>query len=183
MACSTTRSAHRVFVAITPPGFSLYLRVFIIVWAALWIHAAWVRPPRDWNSWFAVIGFAVGTILIAYSWIWNTRGREELDFSSTELTYRRLLFGFSRVRHFQMSKITDPRFVLSRRRTMGGATPSGLGFSYQNKIFRIGDHLTWEESKAIAAALEDAFPEHATTWRNYDEGLPDSNGPVVLNLR
>ena len=183
MACSTTRTARGVFVVITPPRFSIYLRVFIVFWTAGWIRGVWLQSPRDWNSWLAVIGFAVVTILFAYSWIWNARGREELDFSATALTYRRLLFGFSRVRHFQMSKITNSRFVPSRRRGIGSATPSGLGFSYENKIFRIGDHLGWEEATAIAAILEDAFPEHATTWRNYDEGIPDSDGPVVLNLR
>jgi hypothetical protein len=111
------------------------------------------------------------------------RGREELGFASDVLIYRRLLFGLSRVQRFQMSKISNPRFVLSRNRGMRGSTPSGLGFSYENKSLRIGDHVTWAESKAIASAVKEAIPEQATTWRNYDEGIPDSERPVAFNLR
>src|ERR1700723_2114688 len=98
------------------------------------------------NSRFALGGFAVITIIFGCQWVWNTRGREVLDFASDSLTRRRFLFRFSRVEHFQMSKITNPRFVGSRRRAKG-STPCGLGFSYENRSFRIGDHLSWSESK------------------------------------
>jgi hypothetical protein len=155
----------------------------LLFWTAAWINFAWLHPPRDWNARFAVAGFATATILIAYQWVWNVKGREVLDFASDSLTRRRLLFGFSRAEHFPMSKVTNPRFVGSRRRAMSGSTPSGLGFSYENKSFRIGDHVNWTESKAIAFAVEKAFPEDATVWRNYDEGVPDSDRNVEFHLR
>jgi hypothetical protein len=160
----------------------MYLRAFLVFWTAGWITLACLQPPQDWNSRFALAGFAIVTIMFGYDWVWNTRGREVLDFASDSLTRRRLLFRFSRVEHFQMSKISNPRFVGSRRRAKGG-TPSGLGFSYENKSFRIGDHLSWSESKSIAFAVAEAFPEHATVWRNYDEGVPDSDRAVEFDLR
>jgi hypothetical protein len=183
MACSTTRTPSGVLVLITPRQFSIRLRAFLVFWIAAWMTAAWLKPLRTWDSWLAIAVFGLVTILFAYQWVWNMRGREELNFDSDLLSYRRLLFGYSRVQRFQMSEITGPRFVHSRSRGMGGSTPSGLGFSYENKSFRIGDYVTWAEAKAIASAMEEAFPEHATTWRNYDEGIPDSDSPVAFNLR
>jgi hypothetical protein len=182
MACSTTRTSGGVRVVITPPRWSIYLRAFLVFWTAGWMTLAWLHPPRDWNARFAVAGFAIVTILFAYQWVWNLRGREVLEFASDSLTHRRLLFGFSRVENFQMSKITDPRFVGSRRRAMGG-TPSGLGFSYENKSIRIGNHISWSESKAIAFAVAEALPEHATVWRNYHDGVPDSDRAAEFDLR
>jgi hypothetical protein len=182
MACSTTRTSGGVRVVITPPRWSIYLRAFLVFWTAGWMTLAWLHPPRDWNARFAVAGFAIVTILFAYQWVWNLRGREVLEFASDSLTHRRLLFGFSRVENFQMAKITNPRFVGSRRRAMGG-TPSGLGFSYENKSIRIGNHISWSESKAIAFAVAEALPEHATVWRNYHDGVPDSDRAAEFDLR
>jgi hypothetical protein len=182
MACSITRTSGGVRVVITPPRWSIYLRVFLVFWTAAWITLAWLQPVRDWNWRFGIAAFAAGTIFFGFLWVWNIRDREVLDFASDSLTHRRLLFRFSRVDHFQMSMITNPRFVPSRRRAKGG-TPSGLGFSYGTRIVRIGDEISWPESKAIAFAVAEAFPEHALVWRNYDEGVPDSSRAVELNLR
>ena len=182
MACSITRTSGGVRVVITPPRWSTYLRVFLVFWTAAWITLAWLQPVRDWNWRFGIAAFAVGTIFFGFLWLWNMRGREVLEFASDSLTHQRLLFGFSRVENFQMSKITSPRFVGSRRRAMGG-TPSGLGFSYENKSIRIGDHVSWSESKAIAFAVAEALPEQATVWRNYDDGVPGSDRAVEFDLR
>src|ERR1700678_332567 len=182
MAYSSTQTSTGVRFHITPPRWPMYLRAGLIFWTGLWISFAWLHPPQDWNSRFALGGFAVITVIFGCQWVWNTRGREVLDFASDSLTRRRFLFRFSRVEHFQMSKITNPRFVGSRRRAKG-STPSGLGFSYENRSFRIGDHLSWSESKSIAFAVAQAFPEHATVWQNYDEGVPDSDRAVEFYLR
>jgi hypothetical protein len=182
MASLITRTSGGIRVVITPPRWSIHLRVFLVFWTAAWITLAWRQPVRDWNWRFGIAAFAAGTIFFGLLWIWNTKGREELDFASDSLTHRRLLFRLSRVDHFKMSMITNPRFVASRQRARGG-TPSGLGFSYGIKIVRIGDEISWSESKAIAFAVAEAFPEHATVWRTYEEGVPDSRREVDLNLR
>jgi hypothetical protein len=143
----------------------------------------WQQPARrDWNWRFGIAFFAAVTIFLGYQWVWNMRGREVLDFASDSLTYRRLLFEFSHVDEFQMSMITSPRFVATRQRAKR-RTPSGLGFTYGTRTFRIGDEISWSESKAIASAVTEAFPEHAAVWRNYDEGVPDSSRDVEFNLR
>jgi hypothetical protein len=181
MACSITETPGGVRVVITQPRWPIYLRAFLVFWAAGWITLASLHPPQDWDSRFVLAAFTIATVSFGYEWVWSLRGLEILDFASETLTRRRLLFRFSRVDHFQMSKITKPRFIGSRRRTMGGGTPSGLGFSYENKSFRIGDHVKWSESKAIASAVAEAFPELAIVWRKYDEGVPDANSAVEFD--
>jgi hypothetical protein len=182
MAYSSTQTSSGVRFLITPPRWPMYLRAGLIVWTGIWISFARLHPPQDWNSRLALGGFAVITISFGCQWVWNMRGREVLDFASDSLIRRRFLFRFSRVEHFQMSKITNPRFVGSRRRAKG-STPSGLGFLYENRSFRIGDHLSGSESKSIAFAVAQAFPEHATVWQNYDEGIPDSDRAVEFDRR
>jgi hypothetical protein len=121
--------------------------------------------------------------MFTYHWLWNLAGREELEFTPFMLTSRRILFGVARTRTFEMSRITNPHFVESRKRGMSGRTPSGLGFYYDGKTVRLCDHVTQAEATALVSEVIKQFPQHAERWGRYDERMPDSNQLVKLNLK
>jgi hypothetical protein len=151
---------------IVPRRFELYFALFFPLWTAGWIAVAIYHPPRDLSSEVGIAFFSLITILFLVGWLWNWNGREELLFTPTTLTYRRVLFGLSRTRVFELAGISDSRFVgaVSRGRR---STPSGLGFSYGGKRFRVCDKITLAEAKELASAVLRRFPEHAPLWSSY----------------
>jgi hypothetical protein len=119
---------------------------------------------------------------MTYAWLWNIDGKEELEFTASALTYRRTLFGMSRSRVFRMNGIDNPHFENSH----GGGksrTPSGIGFSYEGKEVRLGDHLTQRNAKEIVATVLRQLPELRRYWGSYVEGLPELDEDMTLNLR
>jgi hypothetical protein len=147
------------------------------------VTLAIVNPAGKPESVFGLIFFGFVTVIFAYHWLWNLGGREELEFTALALTSRRILFGIVRTRTFEMSGIADPHFVGSRSRGMSGRTPSGLGFSYDGRTFRLCDHVTQAEATALVSEVIRQFPQHAERWEHYDAGMPDSDKPVTLNLK
>lgn len=182
MSYSISRALNRLSV-IVPRRFSLFFCVFFPLWAGGWVTLAVVNPGAKPESVLALLMFGFVTLVGAYYWLWNLNGREELEFTPLTLTSRRILFGISRSRTFQMDKIADLHFVGSRRKGMGGQTPSGLGFNYEGRAVRLCDHVTQAEATALVSEVIQQFPQGAERWRRYVEGVPDSDKPVTLDLK
>jgi hypothetical protein len=134
------------------------------------------------QSILAVISFVIAIGLLAYGWLWNLGGKEELEFTASALTYRRTLLGISRSRVFRMNRIDNPHFENSRSRGKY-RTPSGIGFSYEGKTLRVGDHLTQRDAKEMVAAALRELPELRQYWGSYAEGLPELDEDMTLNLK
>jgi hypothetical protein len=117
------------------------------------VTLAIVNPAGKPESVPALLGFGFLTVVFAYHWLWNLSGREELEFTPLRLTSRRILFGISRSRTFEMDRIADLHFVGSRSRGMSGRTPSGLGFYYDGRAVRLCDHVTEAEATALGLGL------------------------------
>lgn len=143
-----------------------------------------LNPSGKPQSVFILLFFGLFSVAFAYRWLWNLVGREELEFTASALTSRRVLFGISRTKVFQMDKITSPRFVISTRRgPMSGRTPSGLAFSYEGKIFRLCDDVTQAEATALVSEIIRQLPQHAECWRRYEKGMPDCESDVSLSIK
>jgi hypothetical protein len=168
---------------VVPRRFSPFLFAFIPLWVAGWITLT-VKGSRNGQpeSAIGLCIFGFVTVVFTYAWLWNLGGKEELNFTMSSLTYRRVLFGISRTREFWMDRIAEPHFVESKA---GGKshTPSGLGFYYSGKEVRVGDHLTQRDAKEIVGALIRRFPELPKCWGRYAEGLPELNEDMTLNLK
>jgi hypothetical protein len=119
---------------------------------------------------------------MAYVWLWNLGGREELEFTASALTYRRTLFGITRTRMFRMNLIHNPHFENSRSRGKS-RIPSGIGFSYEGKQVKFGDHLSQRDAKEIVAKVLEQLPELRQYWGSYAEGSPELDEDLSLNLR
>ena len=169
---------------IIPSWFDRFFCWFFPLWLVGLVVLVARNFAKDSKSYFAASVFAVIALLMFYTWLWNLSGIEELNFNANIFTHRRILFGISRRRIFAMGEISALRFVgLKRSGGMGGGTRSGLGFLYRGKEVRVGDHLTQAEAKEIASAITQEFPQYSTAWGPYDEGFPDSDKPVQLDLR
>jgi hypothetical protein len=131
---------------------------------------------------FGIIFFGLVAGLLAYKWLWDIAGKEELEFTPSVLTYRRTLLGISRSRVFSMNRIENPHFENSRSQGKT-RTPSGIGFSYGGKKIRFGGHLTQRDGKEIVAAVLRHLPELRQCWGNYAEGLPELDEDMSLRLR
>jgi hypothetical protein len=181
MRYSVSRAPGSLLFVI-PSWFDRFYSWFFPLWLLALVAIASRNPPNNSESYFATSVFAAIALLMLYKWLWNLSGIEELDFNANTFTHRRALFGISRSRIFAMSEISGLRFVGMRRRGKS-STPSGLGFLYRGKEVKVGDHLTQAEAKEIASTIIQAFPQYSVAWGPYDEGFPDSDKPVELNLR
>jgi hypothetical protein len=171
-----------------PRRFSPFLFAFFPLWAAGWITLAVKGYKTGIHqsatiAWvFASVGFGIGTLLFLYDWLWNLGGREELDFTTTTLQYRRVLFGASRSREFRMDQIAEPHFVRSEQRRRS-RIPSGLGFKYRGREVRLGDNLNQREAREIVARVIQQFPQLAASWGQYSEGSPEADELISLRIR
>jgi len=169
MRFSLSRAPNRLSVVI-PRRFNLILFLSIPLWIAGWVIIALTKPSAKPPSILVPIAFGLFTVFMVYRWFQNLSGKEELEFTTSELTQRRLLFGIPRTRVFMMDRISDPHFVSPQ--TKGRSyTPSGIGFSYAGKQVRVGDQLTQEEANEIVAAVIQQFPELAERWGRYSKGM------------
>ena len=169
MRYSLSRAPSRLTVVI-PRRFSLSLFLSIPLWIAAWVLIALIKPRGDLQSILVLTAFGLFTIFVAYRWLWNLSGKEELEFTTSELIYRRFLLGISRTRVFAMDRLTDPRFVPPQQRGRS-CTPSGLGFSYDGEQVKVCDELTQEEANQIVAAAVQQLPELADRWGCYINGM------------
>jgi hypothetical protein len=134
------------------------------------------------QSSFAIIWFGLVIGLGAYVWLWQLGGNEKLEFTDSTLTWKRTLLGISRNRIFRMNRIDNPHFENSRSRGKS-RTPSGIGFSYEGKALRVGDHLTQRDAKEIVTAVLRQLPELGQYWGAYTAGLPELDEDMSLNLK
>ena len=119
------------------------LNLPFLLFFPLWVAAVTLllkghRSGQPQSS-FAIISFGLFIGLGAYVWFWNVGGKEKLEFTASTLTWKRTLLGISRNRIFRMNRIDNPYFENSRSRGKY-RTPSGIGFSYEGKALRVGDH-------------------------------------------
>src|SRR6267154_4776270 len=158
--------------------FLLFFPLWVTVWATLVLKGLRSGQPQ---SILAIILFGLVTALLAYAWLWNLGGKEELEFTATTLTWKRALLGISRNRIFRMNRIDNPHFENSQSRGKS-RIPSGIGFSYEGKQVRFGDHLTQRDAKEIVAAVLRQLPELGQYWGSYTEGMPELDEDMSLNL-
>src|ERR1700735_81970 len=164
---SRTRDSLSIVV---PRRFRLFLALFIPLWIGVWITIAVTNPSGKPQSILSPAVFGLFTVFMLYHWLWKFSGKEELIFTTSELTHRRILFNISRTRVFVMDRISDPHFVPAWTKGKPN-TPSGLGFSYDGKHVRVCDRLTQEEANEIVRAAVREFPELTDRWGKYAEGM------------
>jgi hypothetical protein len=128
------------------------------------------------------IWFVVILALVFFDWLWNLGGKERIEFTPTELTHRRVLFGMSRMKLYKMSGIKAPCYGPSYR-TGRRRHPSGIDFTYEGKGIRLCRGVTQSEAKEIVDAVLRQFPELVPVWASYTEVVPEKTHFGTLVLR
>jgi hypothetical protein len=182
MGYSLSSEPGKIVVTVHPK-FSFSLFAMTPLWVAAWLAAVLKKPGfAQPESILAAVFFGVLTLTLVYAWLWNLGGKEQLEFTPSVFTSRKNLFGISSDRVFSMRRIDRPHFENSHRRGKS-RVPSGIGFSYQGRHFRFGDHLTQREAKEIIAFILAQLPELCSCWGNYEEGLPELDEDLSLQLK
>ena len=182
MGYSLSCGPNKVSVVIAR-RYNLPFLLFFPLWVAVWVTLV-LKGLRNGQpqSIFAILLFGLLTGLLAYAWLWNLGGKEELEFTASTLTWTRTLLGISRIRILWMNRIDNPHFENSQSRGKS-RIPSCIGFSYEGKQLKFGDHLTQRDAKEIVAAVLRQLPEVGQYWGSYTEGLPELDEDMSLNLK
>jgi hypothetical protein len=144
--------------------FSLFRFMFIPLWVVIWIALAVTKPSRKSESILVFAAFALFSVFLIYQWLWNLVGREELEFTSTKLTHRRILLGTKRIRVFEMDRIASPHFV-DERQSGRAIIPSGIGFFYDDRPIKVCEGLTRKEAQDLIVAAIEQVPTLNPKWR------------------
>jgi hypothetical protein len=115
MGYSLSAAPNKITVVIAPRVNRPFL-LFFPLWAAVWVTLV-LKGVRNGQpqSIFPIILFGLVTVLMAYAWLWNLGGKEELEFTASALTWKRTLFGISHGRLFK--ELTT--LILRTLRAMG----------------------------------------------------------------
>ena len=120
--------------------FSAPEHLFLFAWLGLWTVGG---------------GFAL------YTWLWMMRGRERVNLGPGNLSIRREVFGFGRVREYDIQHVTNLRVAPAPFNPFDPAAGLqfwGLGggivaFDYGAKTFRFGASIDEAEGRTIVERL------------------------------
>jgi hypothetical protein len=159
MRYSVSSSPNKISVIVPRQSNGFHFLVFPL-WTAAWVGLVVeaCRKSADKLVIPSAVVFGAFTLPLLYQWLWNLNGSESLVFADTSLQYRRILFGLTRRRDFNMSEMSEPYFV-ERSGKRRSRVPSGLGFGYKGEQIRVGDGLTREEVTEIVRLILDQFPQ------------------------
>jgi hypothetical protein len=110
----------RIVIPVTPKW---WFRLFLPAWLCFWLviplmtlKSIVAREPKLASPWFYTLFLALwthGGLLAALSIAWNWFGREVVVIDEGWMETRHHLFGFSRSRSFELSRIRGLRYVPS----------------------------------------------------------------------
>ena len=132
------------------------------------IVAAW--PPSPSQAAQSAVWAAL-CVVVAWLLAWQLAGREELEFTATELVHRCRAAGVGRTRRFRLDRVRGFRAVprehpLLKKRTP--MAPPGLGrghgviaFDHDGRTVQVGAGLRDADARAIVAEVTRRFPRLA----------------------
>jgi hypothetical protein len=179
MARYSTQTETGRLVVIVPAAFRWSFFLFAPAFIALGFFA--LRGGSGPISMFMKAWFAILGVILVFMWIWMLKGKEVLEFTSTELIHQRILFGFVRKRSYETRNVWSPFFEVYHGGK--GAVHTALSFYYDGKLVRLLDEIQQESAKQIVEAVLRKLPELSPTWERFDEGVPLTKGSTVLNLK
>jgi hypothetical protein len=154
------------------------LSTFVFLFVAYFVRNAF-QQSDVWPRIFATIMVTV----VLCNWLWIVGGKEEVEFTSTTLTIREVLFGMARTKTFDMADVKGPCFVPSRHRGMGGSRPSGIEFMSGDKEIIFCRGLTSPEAKEIVDAVVRYLPDLAPIWGRYVDVSRPRRGYAFLDRK
>ena len=118
------------------------VRIFLIAWLSMW----------TWGGLSAI-----------YTWLWQVKGCEVVTASSAFLSIRREIFGYGRIKKYDVAEIRNLRESPYRRRNSGEV--AWLAFFYGSKTIRFGGSVEMDEAELILQKIVSRVPQLASQSR------------------
>lgn len=149
--------------------------MFLSVWLAIWtateffgVRMLLATPELSLVSFFFV--WTLSGVLCLYIWLWMIAGKETISLQSGILTIKLTLFGWSRVREYELQHISnlrvDPEPYDSEGPRLAAVYPFVTGpiaFEYGAKTVRFADGVGEAEALELVATLTAPTPGTRTT--------------------
>jgi len=163
---STARGTTTGLEISVPAKLHLSVFVFLLVWLVLWavteffqLRTVLTRPAV--SPAFFLIVWTLGGALGLYIQLWMIAGREIVTLKSGSLTIKYALFGWVRVREYDLRHVThlrvDPEPYDSegpRLAALYAFRTGPIAFEYEGRTIRFSDGVSEAEAHEIVAELE-----------------------------
>jgi hypothetical protein len=170
---------HKVVVVISAFDLPIFvLATFFVLFVAYFVRNAFQQS----DLWPRILTAIIVTVVL-YNWLWIVGGKEEVEFTSTTLTIREVLFGMARTKTFDTAYVKGPYFAPSHPRGMGGSRPSGIEFMSGDKEILFCRGLTPPEAKEIVDAVVRYLPDLAPISGRYVDISRPGRGFAFLDRK
>jgi hypothetical protein len=155
-------------------------RAVLISLLGITVLVAAVRDYKQLNVFSAACILFIG-VLFAYILMRSAFGREELEFTSSELICRRSWLGyFPRAKTYTAIGMSQPGFRVWHGRR--GSVHTGIAFHYCGEDVHICEGITKQQAKVIADTVLQKLPKLEPIWKRYEAGADVTGDRVVLDL-
>lgn len=121
------------------------------------------RQPKGAGDFASVFIFLAIVLITIFLVVFQFLGSTELEFSDTEMTIRRRVFGMASSRTLSLADIPEPYFVDEERR---GRTkvPARMRIDLPGGQFDCCTRIRGDEVYEIVQRIREAFPDLAKRW-------------------
>lgn len=165
---STTRLSPTGLEISIPAKLHVFVMVFLSVWLTIggavelfMLRTLLTEPEASLVVWVIFWTLAGGAAL--YIWLWMIAGKEIIALQSGVLAVKHSLFGWVRVREYDLRHVSnlrvDPEPYDSEGPRLSAVYPFRTGpiaFDYQGQTIRFADGVREDEAHEIVALLSDA---------------------------
>ena len=159
---------------VIPSKKNIFLILFLAVWLAGWAFGEFTVPteffkgnPNSGSIIFTSVWLVFWTIgggFAIYTWLWNVAGKEIITINSLTLSTKKDLFGYGRVKEYEMSSVTNMRvspqpfnpFDFSSGLMFWGIGGGVIAFDYGAKTYRFGSGIDEAEANQILARINES---------------------------
>ena len=157
-----------------PAKKNYFLILFLAFWLVGWAFgeitalAQVLNPESGAPKLFMLAwlcGWTVGGAFAIYAWLWNVKGQEIVNLSSTELQHVRRLPFFQRSKEYDLSAVSKLRAQAPDRSIFGtrngmefwGISGGSVVFDYGHSTHKFGAQLDEAEANHIVTTIKQRY--------------------------
>lgn len=157
-----------------PAKKNYFLILFLAFWLVGWVFGEVVvltqifNPESDSPKLFMLAwlgGWTVGGAFAIYVWLWNIKGKEIINISSTELQHIRRLPIFQRSKEYDLSSVSrmrvqaqgNPIFGFHNGMEFWGISGGSIVFDYGHSTHKFGAQIDEAEADHIVSTIKQQY--------------------------
>ncbi|MFA5354743.1 MAG: hypothetical protein WC291_10980 [Thermodesulfovibrionales bacterium] len=162
---------------VIPSRKNAFLILFLAAWLVGWavgevmVPTTFIKGIKDTGAlifsaaW--LVAWTIGGGFAIYTWLWNVAGKEIITVNSLYLTVKKDLFGYGRVKEYEMSHITNLRvspqpfnpFDVSSSLQFWGVGGGVLAFDYGSRTYRFCRGVDEAEATQVMGRIKEYHKE------------------------